>query len=78
VLPNLIANVIIRELAAERKVRLEMSKQALLADFGAKSEESLFYAFPPFSRPGLPDFSWHNIPKWEKYTKITTKYTSWP
>jgi hypothetical protein len=18
---------------------------------------------------GLPDFSWHNIPKWEKYTK---------
>jgi hypothetical protein len=55
-----------------------MSKQALLADFGAKSEESLFYAFPPFSRPGLPDFSWHNIPKWEKYTKITTKYTSWP
>jgi hypothetical protein len=25
--------------------------------------------------PGLPDFSWFYIPKWEKYTKLTTNYT---
>jgi hypothetical protein len=28
--------------------------------------------------PGLPDFSWYNIPKREKYAKMTTKYTNWP
>jgi hypothetical protein len=26
----------------------------------------------------LPDFSWHKIPRLEKYTKKTTKYTKWP
>jgi hypothetical protein len=26
---------------------------------------------------GLPDFSWYNIPKREKY-KVTIKYTQWP
>jgi hypothetical protein len=25
------------------------------------------------SGPGLPDFSWYNIPKRGKYTKMTTK-----
>jgi hypothetical protein len=31
------------------------------------------------SGPGLPDFSWYNIPKREKYTyQMTTKYTNWP
>jgi hypothetical protein len=29
-------------------------------------------------RPGLPDFSWYNIPKRGKYTKMNTKYTKWP
>jgi hypothetical protein len=28
--------------------------------------------------PGLPVFSLCNIPKWEKYTQITTKFTKWP
>jgi protoporphyrinogen oxidase len=28
--------------------------------------------------PGLPDFSWYNVPKREKYTKMTTKFTKWP
>jgi hypothetical protein len=33
---------------------------------------------------GLPDLSWSNIPKWEKYTKVplnyqmTIKITQWP
>jgi hypothetical protein len=27
---------------------------------------------------GLPDFSWYNIPKWEKIYQMTTKYTQWP
>jgi hypothetical protein len=27
---------------------------------------------------GLPDFSWYSIPKREKYTIMTTKYTKWP
>jgi hypothetical protein len=27
---------------------------------------------------GLPDFSWCNIPKREKYTKLTLKCTKWP
>jgi hypothetical protein len=27
---------------------------------------------------GLPYFSWYKIPKREKYTKMTTKYTKWP
>jgi hypothetical protein len=27
---------------------------------------------------GLPDFTWYNTPKWEKYTKMATKYTKWP
>jgi hypothetical protein len=37
---------------------------------------------------GLPDFSWHNIPKREKWTqnipnghkidKLAVKYTKWP
>jgi hypothetical protein len=22
-------------------------------------------------KPGLPDFSWYKIPKWEKYTKLS-------
>jgi hypothetical protein len=26
----------------------------------------------------LPDNSWCNIPKWEKYTKVAIKYTQWP
>jgi hypothetical protein len=43
------------------------------------------------SLPWLPEFPWHNIPKWGKYTKLpqnipnyhkiyqmTTKYTKWP
>jgi hypothetical protein len=29
------------------------------------------------TKAGLPDFSWYGIPKREKYTKITTKYTKW-
>jgi hypothetical protein len=28
--------------------------------------------------PGLPDFSWYNIPKRGKYTDKTTKYIKWP
>jgi hypothetical protein len=28
-------------------------------------------------QPGLPDFSRYNIPKREKYTKMTTKCTKW-
>jgi hypothetical protein len=24
----------------------------------------------PIPETGLPDFSWSNIPKWEKYTKV--------
>jgi hypothetical protein len=27
---------------------------------------------------GLPDISWYNIPKWEEYTRMATKYTKWP
>jgi hypothetical protein len=27
------------------------------------------------SRPGLPDFSRHNIPKLEKYSRMMTNYT---
>jgi hypothetical protein len=27
---------------------------------------------------GLPDYSWCNIPKRGKYTKMTAKYTKWP
>jgi hypothetical protein len=27
------------------------------------------------SSTGLPDFSWYETPKWEKYTKMTTRYT---
>jgi hypothetical protein len=28
--------------------------------------------------PGLPDFSWYNLPKWGKYTyETTTKCTKW-
>jgi hypothetical protein len=30
------------------------------------------------SQPGLPDFSWYNIPKCAKYTKMTKKYITWP
>jgi hypothetical protein len=26
-------------------------------------------------QPGLPDFSWHNIPKWENVRQMATKYT---
>jgi protoporphyrinogen oxidase len=29
------------------------------------------------STSGLPDFSWYNIPKWEKIYQITIKYTKW-
>jgi hypothetical protein len=28
--------------------------------------------------PGLPDFSWYNIPKRGKIYQITIKYTKWP
>jgi hypothetical protein len=28
--------------------------------------------------PGLPDFSWYNIPKGGKIYQMTTKYTKWP
>jgi hypothetical protein len=31
-----------------------------------------------FSWPGLPDFSWYNIPKRGKIYQIATKYTKWP
>jgi hypothetical protein len=35
--------------------------------------------FTKNSNPGLPEFSWYNTPKWEKYTKyVTIKYTKWP
>jgi hypothetical protein len=27
--------------------------------------------------PGLPDFSWYNLPKREKSHQMTTKYTGW-
>jgi hypothetical protein len=27
---------------------------------------------PLDSKPGLPDFTWYNIPKWENYSKKTT------
>jgi hypothetical protein len=31
------------------------------------------------STPGLPDFSWYNIPKREHmYKMVTIKYTKWP
>jgi hypothetical protein len=30
------------------------------------------------SQAEVPDFSWHKIPKREKYTKMTTKYTKCP
>jgi hypothetical protein len=30
------------------------------------------------SQSGLPDFSWYNIPKWEKLQQVTFKYTKWP
>jgi hypothetical protein len=32
----------------------------------------------PTTKPGLPDYSWYNIPKREKYTKMAIKYTKWP
>jgi hypothetical protein len=32
----------------------------------------LFNSFAVLQPPGLPDFSWYNIPKWEK--QMTTKY----
>jgi hypothetical protein len=28
--------------------------------------------------PGLPNFSWHNIPKRGKMYQMTTKYNKWP
>jgi hypothetical protein len=28
--------------------------------------------------PGLPDFSWYNIPKRGEKYQMTTKYTKWP
>jgi hypothetical protein len=30
------------------------------------------------STAGLPDFSWFNIPKWEKIYQMTIQYTRWP
>jgi hypothetical protein len=36
----------------------------------------LFYRIGSLSSiSGLPDFSWYNKPKWEKYTKMATKIT---
>jgi hypothetical protein len=32
---------------------------------------------PPYA-PGLPDFSWYNLPKWGKSFQMTVKYTKWP
>jgi hypothetical protein len=29
-------------------------------------------------RPGLPDFTWYNLPKRKKIYQITVKYTKWP
>jgi hypothetical protein len=37
-----------------------------------------FYIALLVSKSGLPDFSWCNIPKREKYTKITIKCTKLP
>jgi hypothetical protein len=31
-----------------------------------------------FTTPGLPDFSWHKIPKREKIYQITANYTKCP
>jgi hypothetical protein len=28
--------------------------------------------------PGLPDFTWYNLPKREQKYQINTKYTKWP
>jgi hypothetical protein len=30
------------------------------------------------SKPGLPDFSWHNIPKTGKINQMTIKFTKFP
>jgi hypothetical protein len=39
-------------------------------DLELKQEQTLA-ALP---RSGLPDFSWHKIPKWTKYTKLQLNY----
>jgi hypothetical protein len=53
----------------------------------AKTEKNIFRIFQFFSRgksdcayysPGLPDFSWFNVPKREKYNQMTLKHTQWP
>jgi hypothetical protein len=32
----------------------------------------------PEYEAGLPDFSWHNIPKQEKIYEMAINYTNWP
>jgi hypothetical protein len=29
------------------------------------------------SRAGLPEYSWYNIPKWDKYTRLPTEYNNY-
>jgi hypothetical protein len=39
----------------------------------------LFFVFVlNIARPGLPDFSWYNVPKWEKIIPNDPKNTKWP
>jgi hypothetical protein len=44
---------------------------------GILSRHLLCKTFAPLS-PGLPNFSWYGKPKWEHFTKLTTKYTKRP
>jgi hypothetical protein len=60
---------------------LHLDDQSWMMKFDLRSALSVqtsFLGVALHPETGLPDFSCYNIPKREKYTKMTIKFTKWP
>jgi hypothetical protein len=53
----------------------KLSKKWAIKVFGKNYFSAHYFCLQYIEyEPGLPDFSLYNKPKWEKYTKMPTKY----
>jgi hypothetical protein len=66
-----------RRFFGENILKIIASVPEWLLEFASAKQRRRSVCVKMACRSGLPDFSWHNVPKWEKIYRNTTKYTKW-